>query len=467
MSRIAVKQPPSLRKHLPLLLLVMVGLAIPAALFPLSGDEAYYWDCGWHFDWASFDQPPLMLWLVRAFTQAFGHSALAVRLPSLLFTFLSGALMASWFQEQGMEVFLLLRLTPLFFFGSFYLSTDAALGFFYLLATYLFYKIREKSSLKLWLGLGACLGLGFLSKFPIVLAAVLFLFIPWKKIRLTHVLACVAAAFAFTAPVWIYAVQHDWINIIFQLFSRHHTDHALLKNLLEFWGPQFLLIGPALFPVGIWKAWRARREDTLLWMSGLIPWLFFGLLAFKAPMAPHWGAPGVQPWAALTRGSWSKQALRWVLIPSGAITALLLAVLLFPRMLIPVVPRVAAEFYGMDRLVQTVGRELRPGEVAASPGYSLVACVNFALKAPGLVRLANVDGGRHGLSYLYWQEHEAFKGKDILFFTDKEKCLDEIRPKVTSVESIIRVPIFVHGKILRTFYLAHLKNLKDDASFKP
>ena len=461
------KHPPSLRNHLPLLLLVTVGLAIPAALFPLSGDEAYYWDCGWHLDWSYFDQPPLVLWMARAFTQLFGHSALAVRMPALLFTFLSGLLLSSWVREEGMAIFLLLRLTPLFFFGSFYLSTDAALGFFYLLATFLFFKIRERSSLLLWLAMGACLGLGFLSKFPIVLAAVLFLFIPWKRIRLAHVLACVGTAFLFTAPVWIYAVRHDWINIIFQLFSRHHTDHAPLKNLLEFWGPQFLLIGPALFPMGLWKAWRARRDDVLLWGSGLAPLLFFGLLAFKAPMAPHWAAPGMQSWAVLTRGFWTRKALRWAFIPAGALTVLLLIVLSFPRLLIPLAPDTAADFYGLDRLAQTVAGELRPGEVAACPAYSLIACVNFALKKPGLVRMANVDGGRHGLAYLYWQEHEEFKGKDLLFFTDKEKCMDEMRYRVKSVDTIIRLPVFVRGKIMRTFYLAHLKGLKDDGSFKP
>ena len=49
---------------------VAVGLltlirVVGSAVFPLSGDEAYYWDCSRHLDWTYFDQPPLVIWAMR------------------------------------------------------------------------------------------------------------------------------------------------------------------------------------------------------------------------------------------------------------------------------------------------------------------------------------------------------------------------------------------------------------------
>jgi 4-amino-4-deoxy-L-arabinose transferase-like glycosyltransferase len=463
----SVKIPPPSLRHLLILLLVTAGLGIPAALLPLSGDEAYYWDCGWHPDWASYDQPPLVLWLVRAFTQLFGHSALTVRMPSLLFTFLTGLLLVFWLGKEGLWTFLLLRCTPLFFFGSFYLSTDLAMSFFYLLATFLFVRIRGRSTLGRWLALGACLGLGFLAKFPIILVVVLFFFLPWKGLRLPHVLAGAATAALLTVPVWIYALRHDWSNIVFQLFTRHNAGTSAWSNLAQFWGPHLVLLGPILFPLGMWKAWSARREDRLLWISGCVPWVFFGLGALRSFMAPSWGVPGVQSWAILTRTAWTRRTLKWTLIPSTLVTAVLLFLVCFPGFLVGVAPGVARNLIGLDRLAQVADRELQPEEIMVSSSYNLAATLNFRLKKPGAVRLARVHYGKHGLSYLYLQEREDFKGKNLLFITSKEDELKFMRPYVEAETTLIRLPIWANGRIIKTYLLAHLRGVTDDSVFKP
>jgi hypothetical protein len=38
-----------------------------AVATPVSGDEAYYWDCSRHLDWSYFDQPPLVIWAMIPF----------------------------------------------------------------------------------------------------------------------------------------------------------------------------------------------------------------------------------------------------------------------------------------------------------------------------------------------------------------------------------------------------------------
>ena len=69
--------------------LLVVGVltlirVIGSALFPLSGDEAYYWDCSRHLDWSYFDQPPLVIWAMIPSRALLGETALAVRAPAIL-----------------------------------------------------------------------------------------------------------------------------------------------------------------------------------------------------------------------------------------------------------------------------------------------------------------------------------------------------------------------------------------------
>ena len=53
-------------------------------LFPLTGEEAYYWMWSRHLALCYFDHPPLIAWIIRLFTSVLGHSVFAVRLPALL-----------------------------------------------------------------------------------------------------------------------------------------------------------------------------------------------------------------------------------------------------------------------------------------------------------------------------------------------------------------------------------------------
>jgi len=446
---------------------VLAGLGWLAAVLPLSGDEAYYWECGQRLDWSYFDQPGLVIWLTRGFTEVLGHTALAVRAPAILFTGLTGLLMFVWLGESGMALFLGLRLLPLLFFGSFYLSTDAGLGFFYLLAAYCFVRIRETSEWRWWLLLGAAIGLGFLAKFPIVLAAILIFFIPWKPVRFGQVLAAFGIASAFTAPVWIYAAHHAWANIGFQLFGRHASDTALGDRLLRFWGPQIGIVGPLLFPVALLALWRARREDRLLWAAGLIPIAFFGLLAFKSPMAPHWAAPGIPVLAVLASRHWDRRWVRAALAVNAALIAVLLALVLFPRLLLPLAPKAAGSFLGPARLREFVERAREPGEILATESYSTAALLNFQWGKAGEMLAGIANRGPHGLSYLYWQEPLDLLGRDLLFVSTRRSFVHFLRPRCERIESVMELPVVERGKTLKIYYIHRCRGLTNEDMFKP
>jgi 4-amino-4-deoxy-L-arabinose transferase-like glycosyltransferase len=447
--------------------LVLAGLGLPAALLPLSGDEAYYWECGQNLDWSYFDQPPLVIWMARGFTEILGNTALAVRAPALVFTGLTGLLLWAWLGEAGLGLFLGLRLLPIVFFGSFYLSTDAGLVFFYLLSTYAFVRIREASRWRWWLLLGAAGGLGFLAKFPIVLAGFLLLFIPWRGVRLAPVLAAAALASALTAPVWVYALRHDWANIVFQLVGRHPRLHTLAGDLAGYWLPQFAFVGPLLLPLGAAAVWRARRDDRLLLAAGLIPAAFFGLLAFRSPMAPHWALPGLIPLAVLARPRLDRRWLRAALAVNALLIAFLLTLVVVPHPFIPLAPKAAGNLLGPDRLWEVLVRTRQPGETLATESYSTAALMNFRSGRTGTVLLANADRGVHGLSYLYWQEGLALAGRDVLFVTAKPAVLRTLPLRFERVESVVELPVREWERTIRTYYIARCRGLRDEGMFKP
>jgi hypothetical protein len=55
-----------------------------AAIVPISGDEAEYWDCSRHPDWSYLDHTPLLFWLMIPFRAIFGDTRIGVRAVSLI-----------------------------------------------------------------------------------------------------------------------------------------------------------------------------------------------------------------------------------------------------------------------------------------------------------------------------------------------------------------------------------------------
>ena len=152
--------------------LLHVALAVWA---PLSGDEAYYWDCSRHLDWIYFDQPPLVIWAMVPFRAVLGETNLAIRAPAILASLLialpccrSSAVSAAVSARPASPISFL-HGTPLVFLGSSYASTDIAMIAAYTMATAAAMAVAD-GEMRGWWGFGLAIGLGFLAKFPMVLA---------------------------------------------------------------------------------------------------------------------------------------------------------------------------------------------------------------------------------------------------------------------------------------------------------
>lgn len=447
-----------------LILALFVIFIILAETLPLSGDEAYYWNCSKNFDWAYFDQPPLIIWSSALFS-LFYKSNFLVRFPSIIFTFLTLVLLYKWLKKDGFNLFLITSFLPILFFGSYYLSTDKPLSFFYLWSTYILLKINEENSNYLWILLGISFGLGFLSKFPMVLILPIIFYIAYKKANIFQFFIFSTISLVISSPVFIYSFQNDWANITFQIFERHKESSNIFKMILNLWLPNLILLGPLIFLKGIYETFKNYRKDLILFFSGIIPILFFTIAGFKNPGAPHWILLGFYSLSILQMKNWNKREIKISLFINIFFVIFFLFVLLFPNLFFKLNPSIFGNFLDFKILKEEIFKEKLKDEILISPSYTIVSLLNYYGGKKDLVYLFNIHRGVHGLSFLFWQKNLKFNEENYLLISNKK--IEEKSLK-TYFKKIEMKTLKLQDKgISKEFYLYHCKKIKKREPFYP
>ncbi|NOZ79221.1 MAG: hypothetical protein GXP48_08615 [Acidobacteria bacterium] len=478
----------SFRRRYWLLLLGFLALhAVLATTLPISGDEAYYWDCSRHVAWSYFDQPPLVIWAIVPFRLILGDTRLAVRAPALLSSLLLGIFLLGLIRRLGGSereafwAYIVLHGMPLFFLGAFYTSTDIGMTALWVAAAWAAVALAQGEE-KAWWGFAIAIGLGFLAKFPIVLIlpALLPVVLTEKGRRQLLTLrpyAAGAVAFALTAPVWIWAARHDWANITFQLEGRHSVHAIGLRYVLEFIGANLLLATPFLaiaMAVAWWRGWRHRDPG---WIAALLaaaaPFVAFGFVALRERVGAHWGGPGLIVGVAVLALS----TFRWrkALVVSGMVFGLLLSALVVGIAAMP--ERVCdlhwsyrgsphhintsklAAAVGNREIVRELEGRLRPGELIASESYTTVHLLAFLSRGRLQTRLADINRGKHGLASLYWYTPGQLRGKSFLFVTAKEGLDAPLGRLFASVTEKPPIVIRRGGRVIRTLKIYECTSL--------
>lgn len=440
-------------------------ISILSIILPISGDEAYYFNCSKHFDWSYFDQPPLVIWLVKFFN-IFLNQKISIRIPSIIFTLLVYLLLKKWLKEKGENLFLIFSSAPLIFFGSFYLSTDRALSFFYLWETYILLKINKENKNYFWFLLGVAFGFGFLSKFPMVLILPLVFYISYKKGNLFQFFIFSITSFFISLPVFIYAYQNNWANIVFQIYERHKDTSNIIKVLLNLWLPNLILIGPLFFIKGIYEAIKNYNKNLILFFSGAIPIVFFTIAGIKNLGAPHWLSLGFLPLAILQIDKWEKREIKISVYINTFITIIFLIILIFPCFFFKFNPSIFKNFIDFNLLKEEVLKEKKEEEeILISNSYSIVALLNYHLKGKDKVYLFNINKGIHGLSYLYWQKKLNFDKDKFLLISSKK--IKETILKDYFEEYNLKIININYKNISRKFYFYQCIKIKDKSPFYP
>jgi len=467
------------------LLLAFAALhVVLAVLLPVSGDEAYYWDCGRHLDWTYFDQPPLMLWTTRPFCLLLGDVRLAVRAPAIVASFLLGVFLLPLVRRLGGRereaawIYAVLHGTPLFLLGAWYLSTDSGMLAAYVAAAWAAVAIAQGER-RAWWGFGVAVGLGFLAKFSIVLvlaALVPVLLRKESRAHLTTPTPYLAAllCFAITLPVWIWGVQHQWANFTFQLEGRHRFRPWTWRYLAEFLGVGALLATPPLavaMAIEWWRGWRKRDWALATVLAAAVsPFLLFGAYALREQVGDHWGAPGFVLGGVLV-GLASPRPRR--LVRTGvafgiALSTAAIAVALFVVYALDATwpwfghahgnwaDRVASAV-GNDEIVAEIERRIRPGELMGAESYTDVHVYAFLSRGRLQTRLGLVHGGAHGLASLFWYRPEELRGKDFLFVTERPGLAAPLRERFASVTEEAPYLVKFDDHVIRhvRFYRCH------------
>lgn len=290
-----------------------IALAIKlvlSSLIPLSNDEAYYWVWGQLPQLSYYDHPPFIAWLFFVarpldwIREVFPALEGVVRWPSVLLghgtlLILLKVIGPSISERQKMLVLGLLLLSPFFGVGSLIATPDIPYVFFWCLGILAFKFLLERPSLRSSAFLGVSLGLGFCSKYLIVIfvpIAILYILANrrWDVLRGSYLLTTIAAGLLFCSPVIFWNAQNDWVSFRFQLGHGLDVEALTLdrkvQQLLDYVGGQAALLGPLIFVAGFGRT--LSKENRLLMWMGWGPILFFTWTSLRSPVEANWPIAG-------------------------------------------------------------------------------------------------------------------------------------------------------------------------------
>ncbi|MEO8889734.1 MAG: glycosyltransferase family 39 protein [Jatrophihabitantaceae bacterium] len=347
---------------------VTLALVALAGRYGFHRDELYFLIAGRHLAFGYVDQPPFTLFVARAQELVFGGSPLAVRVwPALV----AGAVVlfaAVLCRELGggrrarALVAVGIATSPGVLLAGHTLSTETTDVLVWQVLVLLVVRALRTGRLRLWLAVGAVVGVGLQNKdLPgfLALALLIGLLITRRREVLTNRYLWLGAllAVAIAAPAIAWQAIHGFPQWQVAQAQRHGTGPV--KYVLE----QLLILNPALLPAivrGTRALWRTDRYRTLVWTFALLEVFFLatgGKAYYPAPMLILLAVAGVAAKQTVApAGGAARHSGRWpMLMRYGSIAAF--GALLLPAVL-PVLPEsvfAASPYAGQDDARATIG----------------------------------------------------------------------------------------------------------------
>lgn len=469
-------------------LVLFVGTALRLAFAATAGlkyEEAYYWNYSQHPELSYFDHPPMVAWLIGAFTSLGGSSELWVRLPAILLFVGSMVLVhrvaRDLFDSRvALGAVVLMNLLPVFEWYSILILPDAPLLFFWCLGLFAGHRLVQSGDPRWWWVIGVATGFGCVSKYPAALipfGTMLYLGFQrrWKELLSPHMFgAAVLAAVLFT-PVILWNAENDWASLAYQGASRMGEATSFQDRFGGSALNQLLMLGPfGIFAIAwaVIAGLRRWREPRFLF---LLCWCvpFLGLMLFVATrrlVQMNWPIPGYVAAVVLLAALWLERDTLWrrvaaaiVLIPAGLIAFLPWLATFFE---IGALNR-ADDFNGWVPMAQRV-QELQAAmpqpsrTFLAGHGYQAASEIAYYTRQPHRTLSNNVLGDE-AKGYDFWEEPAAFQGWDAIYMVYEEPTsggdwrqrvrldparLEKAFARVDGTDSLI---VFRGGKPLRRY----------------
>ena len=489
-----------MRSYRTLTALVIVALTLfhlwflASGRWPLSADEAHYWEWSRQLDWSYYSKGPMVAYLIALGTRLAGPTEFGVRLPAVLVAAALAAVAAALATRlarsarAGLRCVLVLSVVPLFAVGSLLMTIDPPFVFCWTLAAYFLSRAVQRRNEMAWYGAGVAFGLGLLSKYTMLMllpCTLLWLLCsprlrPWLRRREPY--EAVALGLLIFSPVVVWNLRRGMLSgrhVLTQAGVGGEGGPFTLRWAGEFLGSQLLLVSPLLFLLcGAALAWawregkRAGRDELLLLvcLSGPV-FLFFQVWSFGAKVQANWAAHAyVTPVVALAvwaeawprwRASWRRtRRLNALLLASIILPAAVLPVAFFPEILGLVGVRLPANLdlvgkrlRGWPELGQAVGELMRQEPkppFLMSDRYQIAS--ELAFYVPGQPRVYNANLGRRMNQYDLWGGWEALRGRDGLYVAyDTPEAPAALRQAFVEVALVRRVPVDSEGVRIKAF----------------
>ena len=478
-----------------LLLLTFLHLwVIASGRWPLSADEAHYWEWSRRLDWSYYSKGPMVAYLIALSTRLGGHTEFWVRLPAVLLgTATAGIayLLARRIFPGTRAAFLgivMLSVIPLYAIGALLMTIDPPFVFCWGLAWLCLSHVPQRQGDLAWYGAGIAFGLGLLSKYTMFMLPPCVLLWLLCSPRLHHWFRrrepyeALALGLLIFSPVIVWNARHGWPSlghVLMQVGGGGRPAAASLLGGPEFLGGQLGVVSPLLFAIligGVSWAWREgirqERDDLLLLACAAAPvFLFFQVWSFFSKVQANWAAHAYLTAAVAAGGwcaTWSAPGRRHRATPRlnrFLMTAILLPALLLPIALAPGLVEVfgfrmpawadlaGKRLQGWPELGEAVGAAM--GEI---PGPSFLASDRYqiaselAFYVPGTPTTYTANFGRRMNQYDLWGGWDALSGKDGFFVIfGAVEPPEALRAAFRSVERVCVVPITSHGRHLHDF----------------
>lgn len=368
-----------------------------SAVFPVTGDEAYFIHWGVVPALGYYDHPPMIGWWLALLTRA-SEAPWVLRLPA---TLLPAVMALSLFailrrhdkvgEDKAAFAAIGLLLVPIHVWNIF-VTTDAPLVLFSFLSGLAFWRaVRGENDSTRWYALaGVFLGLACLSKYfaaLLGLAYLAYMLVAGRGRRHWSGLAVVyAAAFPFVALNLYWNYEHCWNNLMFNLYNRHDDAGWSWRNpMLYALSVLYVLPLPALYALCRGGRWRgAAKGPGLLSFAVLagFPLLIFALLSMVRQVGLHWLLSFVPFFFAACALLLDRRELKWAAVFAGVFSLLHVAVIAAAAML-PLERWQGSRLYDgivfhfrIDDVLKELQRYEREYEIAAD-GYSAAVTLSY------------------------------------------------------------------------------------------
>jgi undecaprenyl-diphosphatase len=473
-----------------------------AGLFPLSADEAYYWQWSRYLSLGYHDHPPMVAWMIALSTHLLGNTEIAVRLPAVTALFGTSAYLLllawRWYGEATALATVLLTQTVLLFnVGALITTPDSFQALAWAGACYHVARGYEENQSRHWYLGGLWFGTGMLSKLsmallaPLVFGYGLLSTLHRKRLRGWHPYLAFCLGLVLMLPLLVWNLENDWRAF-------RHVAHQGGMASATWFAPRYLgdyllsqlaLLSPIVFPLFLTVLARGRRlwrnphntwMDRYLWITAIPVFLLFALLSTHTRVEGNWPAFGYLGACVLMAAGYHRRRLwSWALGTAGVMSLAVLIQVVHPLVPLPAkADRIAQEFgdwrpigEAVNRLKATLPEERTPFIFALN--YQMAS--KLAFYTPGQPPTVALNRGIRPNTYDYWWTEADLMGRDAVGVTKSpDQAETRLAPYFDSVDPPVAVTLYDHRKgwdgnpaPVRTLYIYRARGFKGGHRWEP